>query len=350
MSAVLSPRRSACRSVAPFAGFCAGLVCCLSAAAQGDATVDCLDTVFCVPSVPGMPRTKAFQFSYENVLSYGLTADSFDPVRFPNSAGEARREERFEARLKFPLYLSKSFKLAMGISYFNEDYLLEDADEAANPLLHGLNDRNLKSMGAVLYMVRSWRGRHYFLMRLSAHLNGDYRNGVLPRDSYLKVSAAPMFGVKPNANTIWGVGMAWGYNFGKPSVYPFAVYNRTFNRRWGIEALLPARVAARVNFGESTLLYGGMALEGASYTVHLLEEEFGTLQLRKSEIRSFLRIEREIHDWLWCDFELGGRFSYRFELTGNEPYRPNTIVDMKRDPAAYARLGVFVVPPRKFLD
>ena len=322
------------------------------AQAQGLDVIHCTDSTFCVPSVWGMPRSKALIFEYENVFSHRLRATS-DLEAVGNGSGELQREERLDFKLRFPIYLSESFKMALGFSYFNEDYIFKDFDNPDYALFQSLDDKNLKSMGMALYLTKAWKGKHYFIMRISTDLNGDYKAGVLPRDRYLRVSIAPMFGVKKDAWTSYGGGIAWGYNFGRPTIYPFFFYNRTFNDKLGIESILPANAMLRVNFSQSMILYSGVALEGSSYTIRPSGEalaQFETLQLRKSEIRLFANLEREIHDWFWFNVEAGVRFSYRFELAENLLYNPETIIDMRRRPAPFLKAGVFLVPPKKFLE
>ncbi|MFC7666266.1 DUF6268 family outer membrane beta-barrel protein [Hymenobacter humi] len=81
-----------------------------------------------------------------------------------------------------------------------------------------------------------------------------------------------MYGWKRSPNFSWGVGFQYGYTFGRLSLYPAVIYNRTFNSRWGVEALFPARVTARYNISQSSILYAGYTVDGYNYIVHLSRE------------------------------------------------------------------------------
>lgn len=319
---------------------------------QGADMVFCTDTTYCEPSVNGMPRSKAVEFSYEGVIRYPYQASS--SLSNPESTTRSIADEkRFQVKVKFPIYLGESWKVAAGFQYFNEEFQFNDLDNPDFVLGDVLDERNLKSIGGRIYAAKSWRGKHYFALRAGADLNGDYGTDKQPKSDYLRVSVAPLFGIKKDPNTVYGFGLAWGYNFGRPSVYPFLVYNKTFNEHWGLETILPAKAAVRVNFSERTLLYSGFQLEGASYTIDPQRDDldrFSSLHLQKSEIRLFANLEREIHDFLWLQAELGVRFNNRFELTNNAIINPVSIVDVQRQPAFYFRTGIFLVPPRKFLE
>ena len=312
----------------------------------------CEDTAYCVPSVSGMPRSKAIEFNYENVARYSYKASSELSPDEPAS-GSYASEQRFQVKVRFPIYLGESWKVAAGFKYDNEEFRFKDLSNPNYIVGDVLDDRNLKSIGGRVYIVKSWRGNHYFALRAGADLNGDYTSDNQPKSDYLRVSVAPLFGLKKDANTLYGFGLAWGYNFGRASLYPFLVYNKTFNDRLGIESILPAKAAVRINFSDHTILYSGLALEGASYTIDPQRadlNQFSSLHLQRSEIRVFASLERELHDFLWMNFEAGVRFNYRFEVTDDAVFNPVSIVGVSRSPAFYIKTGIFLVPPRKFVD
>ncbi len=327
-------------------------VCCQALSAQTSDINFCEDTAYCVPSVSGMPRSKALEFSYETVTQYPYQANS-GLSGLPALTNGSADEKRFMVKVKFPVYIGESWKVAAGFQYFNEEFSFEGLDDPNFIVGDVLNERNLKSIGGRIYAVKAWRGKHYFALRAGADLNGDYTSESQPKSDYLRISVAPVFGLKKDANTLYGFGLAWGYNFGRPSLYPFLVYNKTFNDRWGLETMLPAKAAVRVNFSEKMMLYSGVQLEGASYTIDPQRpdlERYSSLRLQKSELRLFSNLEREIHDFLWVQFEAGVRFNYRFALTDNAIINPATLVEVSRQPAFYVRTGIFLVPPRKFVE
>lgn len=319
--------------------------------AQFSSVVDCPDSTFCIPSVIGMPRSKAFILDYEYVWRHRVESVS---ILDGDGLTELQNEHRYGLDIRFPIYNKDHLKFALGFAYTNEDFIFSDGESSDYPLYRTLNDRNLKSTGIRLYMVRSWRGQNYFIVRASLDLNGDYSGGVIPENNYVKFSVAPMFGYKKNERVSMGGGLAWGYEFGQANIFPFFVYNNTFNSWLGLEMVLPASIQTRFTFSPKDIAYVGVKLSGASFTMNTLEEgplsDLGTVQLQTSEVKLMANYEREIYDFLWFRTEAGVRFNYKFDLTTEEQFRPDILVESSRKPAFYLRTGIFLVPPRKFLQ
>ncbi|MFT7589573.1 MAG: hypothetical protein ACI959_001792 [Limisphaerales bacterium] len=319
--------------------------------AQFSGILDCPDSVYCVPSVIGLQRSKFFQIEYEFLTPHDVTASS---VLAGTGNGRLLNEHRYKFDLRFPIYNKPHLKFALGFAYSNDDFIFDQSVEEDYPLFATLNDRNLKSTGIRFYMVRAWQGKHYFIVRASVDLNGDYSGGIIPQNNYVKYSIAPMFGFKKDERVSMGGGLAFGYEFGAASIFPFFVYNHTISKKFGVEMVLPASARVRYTFSKKTLLYSGVKLSGASYTLNTLEagplSDIGTVQLQTSEIRLLANFEQEIYDFLWFKVEVGARFNFVFDLTTEEAFRPDVLVSAKRAPAPYFRTGIFLVPPRKFLQ
>ena len=299
-----------------------------------------------------MPRPKALQVSWENVFRYGMQSTGTRPA-IGDGFNVVGREERLSLKLKVPLYLSDSWKLLLGFQYENEDFVFSrKASDPGYALHQGLHDHNLKRIGTSLYLTKAWRGNRYFGMKLGADLNGDYGADRLPLSRYLRISVSPMLGWKVGEDVFLGGGLSYNHTLGRPSLMPFLVYNHTFNERWGIETILPARARVRMNINESSLLYAGFRFDGASYAIHAEVPDLPgqeNFQLRISELRFTASIEREIHDFLWFEVEAGVRTDLRFDLTEDKRIQPEVYISSERRAAPFVRAGIFLVPPERWM-
>ena len=203
---------------------------------------------------------------------------------------------------------------------------------------------------------------HWYIARVKGELNGDYTSSELTIKDYLKMSGEFIYGWKRSRYLAWGVGAQLGYTFGRQSLYPVILYNRTFNPRWGVESLFPARVTVRRNVNPKTLLFGGYTVDGLNYNIKLREplaNGLTTLIVRETEVKFRLRLEREIYDFLWFGVEGGYRYNYSFNAVDEETNRrglfstgvanrPKTVQN-SLGTVPYASVEIFLVPPRKFL-
>lgn len=321
--------------------------------AQGqDQTINCSDTIFCVPGVIGMPRSKGLVMSREQVLDYSIRSNSKQDY-LANGSGEVRTNRRYQFKLRAPLVMKKNIKVAMGFDYFVEEYRFEDLNQLDYPLYVSLEDKSLKSIGSTVYVVKPFRGNRYFLFRGSASLNGDYGTKDLPTIDYLRFSLSPLYGVKRNDRVSYAFGAAFSYNFGRPAIYPVFAYNKTFNPHWGVEALLPARVWLRYTYNDRNLVYAKVGFNGASYNIQLKDPSLvnkESLHLEKSELRYLITYEREIYDFLWVGMEAGMRSNLEFSLTDVDGSQRDLLINNRLNHAFLFNFSVFIVPPRNMLN
>ena len=192
------------------------------------------------------------------------------------------------------------------------------------------------------------------MLRLRGSLNGDYGRDISPAKDYLKFSITPLYGWKKNSKLSYGVGLSYGYTFGRAIIIPIFAYNRTFNEHLGLEATLPASIRLRWNISERDLLYLTAKVGGSSYRIRFADNsvfgEYETLELQRSEVKLFLNYDREIYDFIWFGVSAGMRQNVNFRLREDPTRRATTLVEGKLNAAPFVNVGLFLVPPRKFVQ
>jgi len=304
---------------------------------------------YATPSVLGQGRSKGIVIGYERLPQFDIESESDDP-RVGNGFGRVRRNNKFDFRIFAPLMNRDRTKLIFGFNHNFEEFNFED--ENGYSLYENLEDKNLKRLGAQLAFLRSIDDRKFYLIRVKGELNGDYRTDNVSLKDYLKTTVDIAYGWKESPYFSWGVGLQLGYTFGRRSIYPAILYNRTFNEKWGVESIFPANILVRRNVSEKTLLFAGYRLEGASYTLNVKQpplSEFGRLELRRTDIKGLVRLEQEIYDFLWFGIEGGYRRYFRNRVYDEVGSRDELIANDLAG-AGYIGVELFVVPPRKMLN
>lgn len=319
---------------------------------------------FANPSVLGMGPSKGLIVRYERMPRFRV-ASTAEVVGLPNYETEATKNARLSIKGYIPAWNRPHLKVILGLSYEREEFKFDPAP-AGNELIDNIQDKGLKSTAAQLAVIRPVDEVHWYLARVKGELAGDYTSSELSKKDYLRVSAEAFYGWKRSPRFSWGVGFQYGYTFGRLSFYPAIIYNRTFNDRWGVEALFPARVLARYNASSSSIFYAGYGVDGLNYIVHLnrgpltrlgennqpdpAKTPLQTLELREIEVKFRLRWERELTGFLWLGAETGYRYNYAFDAFDRTNADRERIIRTKLAGAPYASLELFLTPPRKLLE
>ncbi|WP_147320815.1 DUF6268 family outer membrane beta-barrel protein [Hymenobacter lapidiphilus] len=314
---------------------------------------------FAVPSVVGMGPSKGVVANIESLSNFRIT------TRLPEEGDRETSTTVIKNRRAFikgyiPVWNRPHLKVILGFNYDREEFQFREPGNAV--FYRDLEDKGLKTLGTQLAVIRPVDEVHWYLARVKAELNGDYTSSELSVKDYLRTSGEFIYGWKRSPYFSWGVGAQLSYTFGRQSIYPVILYNRTFNPRWGVESLFPARVTLRRNLDPKTLLFGGYTVDGSNYNIKLREPlgDLRTLIVRQRELKLRLRAEREIYDFLWFGLEGGYRYNVGFSAFNEDNYRRSLLgilsggrtraVDNTLGGAPYFSVELFLVPPRKLLS
>lgn len=315
------------------------------------------NTVYCNPRVFGLPRPTGISIEYERVLDYKIHTHS-NVDYYSDGNGEVNYNRRIKFKLRLPIVNKNKFKFTWGFSYGHEEFRFDEPDQLDYSFYQSLEDKSLKSLGTNFYFVFPSKKRTFIGVWVDLNLNGDYYRNDVSLWDFLKVSAAPFFGIKKHDNLMYGFGFAYSYTFGDPSITPVIGYYHTFNKHWGIEAMLPFEAKVRYNINEGGLLYAGAKVRGASYNIHLNDSILSrhkTLELRHSEIKFFVSLRKEIYDFLWFSVYAGYRYNLNFNLADSNQNRSATnffgrdyILESQLDGAFFFNISLDIVAPKKW--
>jgi hypothetical protein len=303
---------------------------------------------YCIPNVDDVSRPKGVSIIFQSVLEYDIHSQFRDSSSVQSD--EIEQNESVEIKLKFPLILKDRYKMAMGLVYKKEEYEFDDPEESQNLFHRHLEEKPLRSIGTTFYLDKRFKGRHYLYSRVGLFLNGDFNSG--PLEDYFRSSITVLYGTKVNTWKTWSIGLSYSYNFGRLALYPVLQYNKQFNEHWGFEMALPVKTEFRYILNPKNYFFFVNRLGGDNYILNFDGLSDNSLYLGKADFISMLTYEREIHDFLWFTVSVGLRYNINFDLSEESRLVSNDkpIVANEMDTAPLIRAGLFIVPPRKWMN
>ena len=276
-------------------------------------------------------------------LEYGLL---YDQDQEKNEAGEdIRAYERINMKLKLPIVLKENFKVLIGVSHRLEDFQF-GIQSAENIGIQSFSyfDRQLKKSAFNVMALRSLTPKHYLIFIAEASFNGDFAQVYNFDKRYALYKAAGILGIKKNENEELGLGLSVAAGFRGTSIYPFIVYNKTFNDKWGLESILPVKVHLRRNFNHGNLLLIGAQFLSRSYSIDLDNSPTDPFHLTRQEIMVSAAWQKQLKGWLWASASTG----YIFSLSNRVRDVHNTdMVKLNGDSGVFAKVGLFLSPGKK---
>lgn len=198
--------------------------------------------------------------------------------------------------------------LMAGTSYWGSR--MNVIENNPQPTMKQVYKNGMDIEGINLLMFKPLDQKHFLIAQANADAStiGSDERWQLTK-SAITIYGSAIYGWKKGDYRMMGVGASRTYRMGRPIVVPVILYNQTFNDRWGVESLLPARAHLRYNASANTMLLAGYELEGQQFDL-----KDNTKFLQRGEIKPRLVLEQKLKGSFWLSAQLGYRFNGRFEL------------------------------------
>ena len=286
--------------------------------ADGDAKRYCTSKVF------DLSPAKLISVGFDFQGPFTLKTDSFAAPNGVGGFGPSESKYRGAGGVRFgasiPVISRNDLIVQVGATYWQHEFYQEENPKIAlaeNPVNQTLRAHGLKTTGINTTIFKPFNEKHFAIFQASGDLNGDYEWSNVSGIDRTRISAAAIFGWKKHDRRMVGVGISRTYRVGELNYIPIVLVNWTApNRKWGVEALAPARVHVRRSFSSRSLLLLGYELEGNSYflagNTALSQDRF--IELRRSELRIRAIYERSLKNFIWISLQAGLRYNYAFEV------------------------------------
>jgi hypothetical protein len=293
---------------------------------------------FCSPKIEGLSPAKLISIGYDYQFGYTMKTDSLKrsyPVNseFLPQESKVLSSQGIRIAANIPVISNTKLVWQLGANYWEQRYTFDNPDSLKNPLLVALNNHGLRTVGLSTTLFKPLNDKQFLLFQGSADYSGNYSIKNLMPLTYLKYSAALIWGKRTTEKKQWGIGVARTYRVGELNYIPVILFNYTdVANKWGSEILFPARAHVRRTINSRNMLFAGYELEGQSYRLwdnslpgNAVDLGRENLEIRRGEIRLRLVYEFSLKGFVWMSIQAGYRINYRFDvdrlISGKEIYR-----------------------------
>ena len=300
---------------------------------------------FCQPGVTNQSRGRGVLIEYgvvggHNILPENSSSDGM------NNSSRVSHIDQITAKIKIPIINAPSLKVLAGYEYSAETYHFGEIGTDQSSLYQSLDGNPLRNNKYSLYITKAFREKFYGGLRLRTSYRGDYDQGMSFESRYATYSVLAVMGIKPRPGLEWGIGLTYSDNFFNRQILPFAVYNRTFNEKWGIETVLPVSVMARYNFRKDRLILFGAEYQSDSYAIDALTGKSAQATpyfFRHSEIAVKASYDHHLYSWFWFNVEGGYQAPFRNQFVASQG---GQTIDNSVKGQPFFKVGLFITPPK----
>ncbi len=314
---------------------------------------------YCNNSVVGLSPTKIISIGYDYVFPSAYNSD-MDFAGGDTSVYNrtANRTGGLRISGNIPVVSRLKGLLNFGFNYWRTGYKFDNTPSNFDLYGNRLQARGLNNLGLSLTFFKPLNDRHFIILVAQGEVSGDYNfKEFFNRFQYTKGSYTALFGWKKREDKLFAIGVSRTWRGGEALPIPVILWNQTFNSKWGIELLLPARGAVRYNFSPRSLLLLGYELEGSSYNMQFnyMDNPMGFVtpppfnkkfELRRSEIRARLTWEKQLAGFIWLSVQGGVRINYRNAVAFEKGLdRGDFVITNTVGTAPYAIVSINLITP-----
>jgi len=289
------------------------------------------------------PFTAAFTPKKNGVQSQVATNPQEQKIEFLGGA-------RWQANA--PVISNNKFILNLSANYYESFFRTKASNQntfAEDNVLSSLKP-GLRTMGLSATAFKPLDDKHFIIVSAMADFNGNYTwdnfSEYFPRPT---LTFAALYGWKKSDNFMWALGATQTWRGGEILYVPLLMFNKTFNDKWGLEILLPARAHLRYNFSPQSLLLAGFEVEGNSYRMLTSPDAIfpkGISHLRRSELKFRMIYEKKLFGFVWISVQAGYRYNYKFNFSEERTSkRGDFLVTSKLGNPLYAGISINLVSP-----
>ncbi len=227
-----------------------------------------------------------------------------------------------KAQANIPVISTNKVIWQMGANLWSSKFGIENPGN--NLFASSLNNTSMTSAGINSTVFKPLNERNFLIVQASADMNGVFQNLSDVNAKGLTVSGTLIYGWKTSEKNMIGTGISRTYRAGQILHIPVLLWNKTFNDRWGMELLLPARGHLRYNFSTTNILQMGFELEGNQFWMNQPGSPNGAVFVQRGEMKPRIIWDRKISGFFWLSAQAGLRYNWRFDVMNEYDARKDT--------------------------
>lgn len=318
---------------------------------------------FCTQKVRFLSPTKLISVGYEWQAPFEMKL-TYKGANFNQTLEKQDITFLGGARGQFnaPVISNNRFILNLGANYYESAISINKSGDNGNSMLYSHEEvfknalsKGLRTVGLNATAFKPLDDKHFLILSAMGDFSGNFGwkilDTLLPKPTF---TFAALYGWKKSETFMWAIGATQTWRGGERLYIPLLLLNKTFNDKWGLEMLLPARAHLRYNFSPQSLLLGGFEIEGNSYRIGKGDVAFlnsssqpvDYLELRRSELKFRLMYEQKITGFIWLSAQAGWRMNYKFNFSETRSSeRGKFVYESKLGNPFYAGISLNLVSP-----
>jgi hypothetical protein len=216
-----------------------------------------------------------------------------------------------KAQVNIPVVSTNKIIWQLGANYWGSRISIQNP--GTHPIASRLSTQSLISTGINTTLFKPLNEKNFLIVQASADFNGIFEELNAINTKALTVSGSAIYGWKLSEKNMLGIGLARTYRAGQIMHLPVVLWNKTFNDKWGMELLLPARGHLRYNFSTASIVQLGFELEGNQFWMRLPGSANGAIFIQRGELKPRIMWDKKLTGFLWFNAQVGLRYNWRFD-------------------------------------
>lgn len=286
---------------------------------------------YCTQKVLNQLPQRIISVGYEYHGSFDMPGVKIGPDLPAYQDFRVEQVSAIRAQANIPVISTNRIIWQLGANYSSSKYAIQNPGN--NLFASSLNNRSMITAGINTTIFKPLNEKNFLIAQSSLDMNGVFQNLDDLNSKAFTVSGTLIYGWKTSEKNMIGTGISRTYRAGQILHIPVLLWNRTFNDRWGMELLLPARGHVRYNFSNTNILQLGFELEGNQFWMNQPGTPNGALFVQRGEMKPRMIWDKKISGFFWLSAQAGLRYNWRFDVMND--------YDARKDSQRYfsSRLG-----------
>ena len=223
-----------------------------------------------------------------------------------------RNVSALRAQVNIPVVSTNKIIWQLGANYWGSRFSIENP--GSNLFAKTVNDGVMTSVGINSTIFKPLNEKNFLILQANTDANGIFKNINDINGKAITISATAIYGWKTSEKNMIGTGLARTYRAGQVIHVPVLFWNRSFNDKWGMELLLPARGFLRYNVSTTNMFQLGFELEGNQFWMNLSNSKNGSVFIQRGEMKPRIMWDKKISGFIWLNAQAGLRYNWRFDV------------------------------------
>ena len=277
---------------------------------------------FCTQKVLNQLPQRIISVGYEYHGGFDMPGVKMGPLLPAFQDFRVDQVSAIRAQVNIPVISTNRIIWQLGANYWSSKYAIQNPGN--NSFASSLNNRSMTTAGINTTIFKPLNEKNFLIVQASTDMNGVFQNLSDVNGKALTVSGTLIYGWKTSEKNMIGTGISRTYRAGQILHIPVLLWNKTFNDRWGMELLLPARGHVRYNFSATNILQMGFELEGNQFWMNQPGTPNNALFVQRGEMKPRIIWDRKISGFFWLSAQAGLRYNWRFDVMNDYDAREDS--------------------------